>query len=329
MNQVRWGIIGCGDVTEVKSGPALQQADGSALVMVMRRTGALAEDYARRHGVPRWTDDADALIHDPAVSAIYIATPPDTHCAYTLRAAEAGKPVYVEKPMARTYAECQTMIDACRAAEVPLFVAYYRRALPRFLKIKDLIDSGAIGEVRAVSMRLFRRQQPDPAALPWRFRPEIAGGGLFVDLGAHMIDFLLYALGPVAAVHGAAGNQAGWYPAEDIVSASLTFASGVQGTGLWWFSSPHDVDRTEILGTGGTIEYACFGTDPVILRRAGGEERFAIDHPPHIQQPLIQTVVDTLRGSGACPSTGETAAETNRIIDQLLAEYRGRALARP
>lgn len=324
MDQIRWGMIGCGDVTEVKSGPALQKAHGSELVAVMRRNGALAEDYARRHGVPRWTDDADALIHDPDVNAIYIATPPDSHCDYTLRAATAGKPVYVEKPMARTYAECQTMIEACRAANVPLFVAYYRRALPRFLKIKELIDSGAIGAVRAVSIRLFQHARPGPGALPWRFQPEIAGGGLFVDLGSHMIDFLLYALGPVVEAQGSAGNQAGWYPAEDIVSASFTFASGAQGTGLWWFSSPQPLDRTAIYGTQGTIVYSCFGTDPVILQRGDDEEAFAIEHPPHVQQPLIQTVVDTLRGGGPCPSTGDTAAETSRIIDTLLDSYRNR-----
>ena len=144
MKQVRWGIIGCGDVTEVKSGPALQKAEGSQLVAVMRRNGALAQDYARRHGVPRWYDDAQQLIDDPEVDAVYIATPPHMHKEYTLAVARAGKPVYVEKPMALNAAECQEMIDACHSAGVPLFVAYYRRALPRFVKVKELVDSGVI-----------------------------------------------------------------------------------------------------------------------------------------------------------------------------------------
>jgi len=324
MDRIRWGMIGCGDVTEEKSGPALQKAHGSELVMVMCRNAANAEDYARRHNVPRWTTDADALIHDPAVNAIYIATPPDSHCEYTLRAADAGKPVYVEKPMARTYAECQMMLDACRAAGVPLFVAYYRRALPRFLKIKELIDSGAIGAVRAVSMHLFLHFHPDPGPLPWRVRPEISGGGLFVDLGSHMIDFLLYALGPIVEARGSAGNQAGWYPAEDIVSASFTFASGAHATGLWWFSSPQRIDRTEIYGTKGTISFATFGAAPVLLQHEEREQSFEIDDPPHVQQPLIQSVVDTLRGGGPCLSTGDTAAETSHIVDQLLADFRAR-----
>lgn len=136
MKEIRWGIIGCGDVTEVKSGPAFQRADGSSLVAVMRRSGDLAKDYARRHGVARWYENAEALINDPGVDAIYIATPPAFHKEYTLLSAAAGKPVYVEKPMALNFEECQEMIQACRSARVPLFVAYYRRALARFLKIK-------------------------------------------------------------------------------------------------------------------------------------------------------------------------------------------------
>src|SRR5438067_2386074 len=119
-NKVRWGIIGCGDVTEVKSGPAFQKIENSELIAVMRRTGALAKDYAERHNVPKWYEEADALINDPDVDAVYIATPPKFHKEYTIKAAKAGKPVYVEKPMARNVAECQEMISACETAGVPL-----------------------------------------------------------------------------------------------------------------------------------------------------------------------------------------------------------------
>jgi len=138
--EIRWGIIGCGDVTEVKSGPAFQKAKNSRLVAVMRRDGDLARGYARRHQVPKWYDDADALIHDDEVDAVYIATPPAFHEDYTLKVAQTKKPVYVEKPMGMNYAECQEMILNCQKSEVPLFVAYYRRALERFIKIKKIID---------------------------------------------------------------------------------------------------------------------------------------------------------------------------------------------
>ena len=322
MNTIRWGIIGVGDVTEVKSGPAFQQARNSALVAVMRRDGTRAADYARRHGVAKWTDDAQALIDDPDVDAVYIATPPHVHMDYTLAVARAGKPVYVEKPMARTQAECQTMIDACAAAGVPLYVAYYRRALPRFLKIKELLDSGVIGDVRAVKVTLLQTLRPayrDPAHRPWRVIPEIAGGGLFVDMGSHMLDFLDFALGPIREVSGFAGHQGGHYPAEDIVTGSFVFESGVQGVGTWCFTAGQDTDYTEIVGTRGKIAYVTFDASPVVLTVGDTVTEFAIANPPHIQQPLIQSIVDALNGEGVCASTGETAARTSRVMERLLA----------
>ena len=322
MTTIRWGIIGCGDVTEVKSGPAFQKADGSALVAVMRRNAALAEDYARRHGVPRWYADAQALIDDPGVDAIYVATPPSTHKHYTLLAAQAGKPVYVEKPMALNHAECQEMIATCQAASVPLFVAYYRRALPRFVKIKKLLEEGAIGAVRFVNIVLYQPTRPaelDPATLPWRVQPEIAGGGHFVDLASHTLDFLDYVLGPVRAVQGFAGHQTGLYPAEDVVTGSFVFQSGVQGAGVWCFTAYDAHDSVEIVGERGRISFSTFGADdPVRLVTADGADELHIPHPPHVQQPLIQTVVDELLGRGRCPSTGDSATRTSWVMDQML-----------
>jgi predicted dehydrogenase len=318
---IRWGIIGCGDVTEVKSGPAFQKAEGSALVAVMRRTGALARDYAERHGVPRWYEDARALVDDPEVDAVYVATPPSSHAEYTRMAAHAGKPVYVEKPMARTFAECRAMIDACRDAGVPLFVAYYRRALPRFLKVKQLLDAGAIGDPRFVTITLHQPVSPrelDPSTLPWRVDPAVAGGGHFVDLASHMLDFLDYALGPIDIAYGLASNQAGRYAAEDIVTGTFRFGSGVHGVGTWCFSAFERRDHTEIVGTAGRIAYPTFDAGPVVLTTPDGVTEFSIDHPPHIQQPLIQSVVDALNGVGTCPSTGDSGARTSWVMDRLL-----------
>ena len=321
MDTVRWGIIGCGDVTEVKSGPGMQKARNSSLMAVMRRNGALARDYARRHDVPKWYDDAQSLIDDPNVNAIYIATPPSSHKQYTIMAAKAGKPVYVEKPMALNFGECQEMLAACQEATVSLYVAYYRRSLARFLKIKELLESGAIGEVRFVSILLYqpvRPQELDVSNLPWRVLPEIAGGGIFVDLAAHQLDFLDYLLGPIAVVDGLAGNQAGYYPAEDIITGTWRFESGVQGMGTWCFTAFDTLDRTEIIGSYGRIAFSTFGSDPVLLTTRDGDTEFAIEYPPHIQQPLIQSVVDDLLGLGQCPSTGESAARTSWVMDQML-----------
>jgi len=325
METIRWGIIGCGNVTEVKSGPGFQKARNSSLVAVMRRNGELAQDYAQRHGVPNWYDDAQALILDPDVNAIYIATPPSSHKQYTLMAAEVGKPIYGEKPMALNHAECSEMIAACRRASVPLFVAYYRRSLARFLKVKELLDSGVIGDVRFVSTILYqpvRPQELDPSNLPWRVLPDIAGGGLFVDLASHQLDFLDYVLGPITAAEAFAGNQAGHYPAEDVVTATWRFESGVQGTGAWCFTTFEAVDRTEIIGSNGRLTFSNFGSEPVLLTTKDGETGFAIDYPAHIQQPLIQSVVDELLGLGQCPSTGESAARTSWVMDEMLSGYK-------
>jgi len=325
MRTIGWGIIGCGDVTEIKSGPGFQKANHSRLVAVMRRSGDLAKDYARRHGVPKWYDRAEALIADPDVDAIYIATPPYAHKDYTLMAARAGKPVYVEKPMAMRFAECQAMFEACRGAGVPLFVAYYRRALPRFLKVKEIVEGGLIGPPRAVTVALYRPHMPPAAGTSdWRVDPALAGGGRFVDMGSHTLDFLDYVLGPIRTAHGAAVNQTHSYPAEDAVAAAFEFDSGVPGTGLWWFASPIAVDRTEILGAHGRVTFASFDNLPVLLETGDGTTEFAIPHPAHVQQPLIQTVVDHLNGAGPCPSTGESAARTTRVMDQILAAYYGR-----
>jgi predicted dehydrogenase len=326
MRTIGWGIIGCGDVTEVKSGPGFQKADNSELVAVMRRNGELAEDYARRHGVPRWYDDAEALIGDSGVDAVYIATPPAFHKDYTLMSARAGKPVYVEKPMALNFAECQAMLQACWDAGVPLFVAYYRRALARFLKVKQLIDAQAIGDVRFVNVTLYQPLiggELTPQTLPWRVQPEIAGGGLFVDLAAHMLDFLDYLLGPICDVQGYASNQAQRYPAEDVVSGAFMFESGVHGVGTWCFSAFERRDHTEIVGSAGKIAYSTFDAQPIVLTTSNGVTEFPIEYPAHIQQPLIQTVVDALNGVGACPSTGESAARTSWVMDQMLSGQSG------
>jgi len=317
---VRWGIIGAGDVCEVKSGPALQRAAGSSLVAVMRRDGAKAADFARRHGVPKWYDDADALIADPDINAIYVATPPAAHADITARAAAAGKPVYVEKPMARTHAECLAMLQACSAAGVKLFVAYYRRRLPNILKVKALLRDGVIGELLHVDVRLSKPLGPaarDPAN--WRVDPVLAGGGLFYDMGSHQLDVLDYLLGPIVAASGMAANRAGGYAttAEDTTVGHWRHESGVLGHGTWCFAAPEE-DCITLTGTKGSIRFDCFTAQQVTRADEGGAaELFSFEIPPHIQQPLVQTVVDDLRGVGTCPSTGVSGARTSWVLDQL------------
>jgi predicted dehydrogenase len=322
---IRWGIVGCGDVTERKSGPAFQKARNSALVAVMRRDGALARGYAHRHGVPRWYDDAGALIADSEVDAVYIATPPASHASIAIACARAGKPAYVEKPMALDMAECEQMIGASRSAGLPLFVAYYRRALPRFVEVKRILERGAIGRPRFAEVRLTRPASPSERgsqALPWRLDPRVSGGGHFVDLGCHTLDLLAWLLGDVVDASGTAANLAGLYPAEDTVAASLRHASGAVTTGLWCFAASERRDTVTIEGDAGTIMFSTFAQGTILVTTAGGTESLYIEHPDPIQLPLVQSAVDELNGEGRCPSTGETAARTTWVIDRILQGHR-------
>jgi predicted dehydrogenase len=323
MEEVLWGMIGCGDVTERKSGPGFQQVAHSRLVAVASRSAENAQAYASRHNVPRWYQNGSELIADPQVNAIYIATPPDSHAEYTLLAAQAGKPVYVEKPMARTYAECLAMNQACQEAGVPLFVAYYRRCLPGFLKVKELVESGAVGAVRFISIHLIYGPRPgdeDADNLPWRVRPEISGGGHFYDLASHQLDYLDYLFDPIVSTAAQTANQAGLYPPEDIVTAAWRHASGVLGSAVWCFSAApaEQTDRAVIVGSHGRITFSFFDHSPVCLETERGVETFPFPRRDPIQLPLIQLVVDALRGKGSAPSTGESAARTNRIMEQMI-----------
>lgn len=327
MKTIRWGMIGCGDVAEVKSGPGFYKADNSTLMAVMRRNGAKAQDFAKRHNVPRWHDDANAIINADDIDAIYIATLTDSHLDYAVRCAKAGKPVYVEKPMAMDYAQCRTMIDAAKAAKTPLWVGYYRRALPRFLKVKELLDSGAIGDVRLVTSRLFAKQF-DPAAdtsgFAWRADPNLSGGGLFFEGACHTMDFLDFLFGPIEEVRGFAINQGGKYKSEDLITGSYRFASGVMGQGTWCYTADYDYEMNEIVGTKGRIQFSTTAPVPIRVFHGDTSEEIPAGDPPHVHQPLIQTIVDEMNGKGKCPSTGESGSRTALFMDRLLGEFYGR-----
>ncbi len=321
---IRWGILGCGDVTEHKSGPAFRKVEGSALVAVMRRDAARAKDYAERHGVPRWYSDAGALIADPEVDAVYVATPPSSHAELAIACAQAGKPCYVEKPMARSSAEAAAMIEAFERAPhgpIPLFVAYYRRALPRFLAVRELLPE--LGAIRFVNVVQWRPMNEAERRGAWRVDPDVAGGGAFVDLASHALDLLDFFLGPITEVHGVAANQAAAYRAEDVLALSLRFASGVVGSGVWCFTAGTREDRVEIVGDRGQVTYATFDDAPIRVTTSAGTRELRVPHPEHIQQPMIERVVAALTtGTPArAPSTGVTAARTTWVMEAALRGY--------
>ncbi|MFW5821485.1 MAG: Gfo/Idh/MocA family protein, partial [Bacteroidota bacterium] len=287
---ITWGIIGAGDVCEKKSAPAMYKLPGSRVKSVMRRNAEKAEDFARRHKIPHAFSDADRIFNDPEIDIVYISTPPSSHPELAIRSAKAGKPAYVEKPMAADYKGCEAMNYAFREAGLPLFVAYYRRTLPNFLKIKELIDSGAIGEVRTITIVMNKEAVPDNVRnldYNWRVIPEVAGGGYFFDLASHQLDFLDFVFGPVKEAKGITANQGGLYEAEDVVTASFSFESGVVGSGSWCFTAGKsaDMDKTIIVGSKGQIEYATFGDPSVhLISDERGKEEFNFSLPEHIQE---------------------------------------------
>jgi predicted dehydrogenase len=320
MNQISWGIIGCGDVTEVKSGPAFNKVSNSKLVAVMRRNAAKAEDYARRHKVPKWYSDAQQLIEDPEVNAIYIATPPLSHEEYTLKAFAAGKPVYVEKPMTLNCESAERMLQASLDNKLKLTVAHYRREQPRFKKIKCLLEENEIGEVRMVNLRLY---QPPLSSLhiqtevPWRIDPSVSGGGLFHDLSPHQLDLVQYFFGSYEKASGVSMNQASLYKADDLVTGNILFKNGVLFNGAWCFSAGkgNQTDVVEIIGSEGTIVFATFTTHHFVLRKNGVEELFQFEELEHVQQPMIEAVVNYFLGKRNNPCPAQSGVETMQIID--------------
>ena len=240
-------------------------------------------------------------------------------------AAQAGKAVYVEKPMALSYKECTEMVSTCKRLNVPLFVAYYRRALPNILKIKELINSGAIGEVRYVNISINKPLLPDIVGAAsginnWRVLPDVSGGGYFYDLASHQLDAMDFLFGPIDLVNGFSINQSNVYPADDMTIGSFKFRSGILGQGIWSFNSCNlsDEEVTIIEGSKGRISFSFFGDHSLIMETDGnGKEKFSFKISKHIQQPLIQLIVDTLLGYGDYDETGIAAARTNKIMEMM------------
>ena len=319
MTAIKWGIIGCGAVTEKKSGQAYNKIDDSKLVAVMRRDAEKAADYAQRHHLDRWYSDADELLNDPEVNAVSIATPPDSHLEYAKRAIAKGLNVYVEKPVTRNAAEAQAMADAVHAADAKLTVAHYRRALPMFLHVKKLIDTNAIGDIRTVQIRMWQSERPklvEQNAPIWRLQPEVSGGGYFHDLAPHQLDLMLYFFGEPAVYTGYSLNQGGFSPADDHVTGQIIFKNKIVVDGSWCFNvaKTEIIDRCEIVGTNGKITFPFFGNF-VTCKVGNEEETVEFVQPEHIQQPMITKIVSYFKGEGPNPCPIDEAVVLMKIMD--------------
>lgn len=289
MKQINWGFIGCGEVTEKKSGPAFNEVKGSQVVAVMSRSENKARSYAERHHVRKWYTDASELIEDPDVNAVYIATPPSSHATFAIMAMRAGKPCYIEKPLAASYNDCIRINRISEQTGVPCFVAYYRRYLPYFQKVKEIIESGTIGNVVNVQVRFSVPPRDldfqSGKEMPWRLQPDIAGGGYFYDLAPHQIDLLQNLFGVITRAHGYPANRAHLYQAEDTLSACFFFESGIPGSGSWCFVGHESAkeDCIEVIGEKGSLSFSVFTYQPIEVITSEGKNLITVPNPPYVQ----------------------------------------------
>ncbi len=321
MTTINWGIIGCGDVAEIKSGPAFQKAKDSALLAVMRRNTAKAKDFASRHKVPLWYDTIEGILSNNQINAVYIASPPNTHLKYALKALDAGKYVYLEKPMTLTAQEA--IILQKKVSDVrKLTVAHYRRELPAFKEVKNLINSGAIGTIRFADIQILQPLKSDVIATTenqWRLDPSISGGGYFHDLAPHQLDLMHHYFGEIDSYNGDAINQSGHYQTEDMVSGFIAFKNGVRFRGVWNFNcaAPDKKDSCKIYGSRGSLEFSFFG-DQIILKNEKGNSVLKFSNPDNIQLPMIQCTVEYFLGRGSNPCSVEDGVQVMKIMDSFV-----------
>lgn len=325
MNKVVWGIIGCGDVAEIKSGPAFQKSKNSELLAVMRRNGDKAKDFALRHKVPYWYDKVEELLQDSRINAVYIATPPSTHLELTLKAIAAGKNIYLEKPMSLNAAQAEIIYEAIKNSRCKLTVAHYRRRLPAFLKVKELLEEKAIGEIKFANIKIL---QPLKSAIVatseknWRIKPEISGGGYFHDLAPHQVDLMYHYFGEIEKTAGFSVNQAGSYDVDDVVNGIICFKNGVQLRGMWCFNVSESAkeDSCTIYGSKGTIAFSFFG-EKVSLCASGTEKEFLFDPVPHVQQPMIEVTINYFLNKAANPCSAEEGMVVMEVLDSFTQKF--------
>lgn len=315
MDKVIFGIIGCGNVTEKKSGPAFRKLPHTSLKWVMRRNEEKLRDYAERHGVEFFTTDYLEILRDEEVDAVYIATPPHMHKFYTQEAAKYKKDVYVEKPMALTVEECREMIEACRKEGVRLFTAYYRRGQEKFLKIREILRSTDLGEIRSFSYTYTCPLPEVKERSTWHYDKAFSGGGKLYDIGSHMIDLMIFLFGEVDEAMGISANQSKALPVEDVTSGILIFKSGVQGTVQLSFNGAYHEDLMTVTGNKGSLKFSIMNNKALVILKEGREEKIEFVELEHVQLPLISKVAKVILGQEEMESQGYYGLRTQEILE--------------
>lgn len=315
MDVIRWGIVGCGNVAEYKSGPPLYQTPGSELIAVMRRDAAKAADFAQRHGAKRWYTDAEALIADEDVNAIYIASPRNQHAAHVEMAAKAGRIVLCEKPLGISTAEAQACVDVCRANHVPLAVAYYRRAWPIVQKMRELLNDGAIGQIVSARIHLADYFAGDPDR-PWLTSKAASGGGALANAGSHWIDLVRYLLGEVISVSAQCSSHVSGFETEDTIVVQMEMMSHALVSVSITLQSPINANELEISGTAGRLRATSLADGQLLVDRVGEETQvLTLARSRYAHAEFIAALIDRLRLDQPSPIPGEEAVAVWRIME--------------
>ena len=321
MTILRWGIIGCGNVAEHKGGPPLYTVDDSELIAVMRRDRTRAEDFAKRHGAKRVYTDVQQLLADDEINAVYIATPPNLHCEQTIFAAHAGKHILCEKPMAMTVDECQQMVDACRDANVSLMIAYYRNHYPNVVKMKTLMEEGAIGDVVLARINCTAYFNPNRNDLKnWRINPEISGGGVLMDIGSHRISLLQYLMGDIASAQGFAESVHLDAAVDDSAVFSLRFESGAHAVANINWNIGVGRDDVEVYGTAGCLRCSPLNSENLTLEtKSDGLVDLKQTPLQHTHTGLVENFINHIKTGQPIRCSGESGLQTNATMEQIYA----------
>ena len=322
--EICWGFIGCGKVVHKKSGNAFRNVPHSRIEAIMRRDLNDAKASAEHFGVSRYCDSIEELL-SMDIDAVYIATPPGMHYEQAMQCLKAKKPVYVEKPFARNYTEAKALTDAFEKEGVSFYVGHYRRALPRFLKIRDMLREGCIGKPLFVEFKLNRIFSPREAEESWLYNPVLSGGGKFYDISPHTIDILNFLFGNMIEVEGYAKNLGTGCPLENEVEVRFVTEKGVTGKARFHCTAKEKSDRIHVLGTKGSLEFSIHGKTDIIVRNMQEEmvEQFDLPDPKAVEESMVQSVVEDLLGVSKCECKAKDVVITYEIIDKVLDEFYG------
>ena len=317
---VRWGLVGCGDISRKRIAPALRELENCELVAVSRADAARAEAFAQEFGAKRWHADWHDLVKDPEVEAVYVATPVHLHAEQAIAAAEAGKHVLCEKPMALTAAECASMNAAAEANGVRLGVAYYRRFYPAVERVKQILETGEIGLPVVAQMNAFERFDPTPDnPRRWLLDKSRSGGGPMFDFGCHRVEVLYNLFGDATAVKALVGNVLFEREVEDTACALLQFEGGTQATLSVTHAAREPQDTLEIFGSEGSVRCDVLNEGRLRVRTKDGER--VETHPPHanLHLPLVEEFARAVVEGRAPRVDGRVGQKVSEILELIYA----------